>query len=42
VETSYTDFLAMHPLMFAEATNPLEANNRLRIFESKFGLSTLH
>jgi hypothetical protein len=23
VETSYTDFLVMHPLMFAEVTDPL-------------------
>jgi hypothetical protein len=38
VETSYTDFLATHHLTFAEATDPLEANNWLRIIESKFGL----
>jgi hypothetical protein len=38
VETSYTDFLAMHPLMFVEATNPLEVNNWLHIIESKFRL----
>jgi hypothetical protein len=38
VETSYTDFLATHPPMFAEATDPLEADNRLHIIESKFGL----
>jgi hypothetical protein len=38
VETSYTDFLAMHPLTFAEATDPLEADNWLRILDSKFGL----
>jgi hypothetical protein len=38
VETSYTDFLATHPLTFAEATDPLEAENWLRIIESKFGL----
>jgi hypothetical protein len=38
VETSYTDFLATHPLTFAEATDPLEADNWLRIIESKFGL----
>jgi hypothetical protein len=38
VETSYTDFLVTHPVTFAEATNPLEADNWLRIIESKFGL----
>jgi hypothetical protein len=38
VETSYTNFLVTHPLMFAEATNPLEVDNWLRIIESKFGL----
>jgi hypothetical protein len=38
VETSYTDFLAMHPPMFAEAIDPLEADNLLHIIESKFGL----
>jgi hypothetical protein len=37
VETSYTNFLMMHPPMFAEATNPLEVDNWLRILESKFG-----
>jgi hypothetical protein len=38
VETSYTDFLAMQPPTFAEAIDPLEANNWLCIIESKFGL----
>jgi hypothetical protein len=38
VETSYTDFLAMHPPLFAEATGPLEADNWLCIIESNFGL----
>jgi hypothetical protein len=38
VETSYTDFLAMHPPKFAEVTNPLLADNWLRIIESMFGL----
>jgi hypothetical protein len=38
VETSYTDFLAMHPLTFAEAIDPLEADKWLRIIESKFDL----
>jgi hypothetical protein len=27
VETSYINFLATHPLMFAEAIDPLEADN---------------
>jgi hypothetical protein len=38
VETSYTDFLVTHPPMFAEAIDPLEADNYLRIIESTFGL----
>jgi hypothetical protein len=38
VETSYTDFLAMHPPTFADAIDPLETDNWLRIIESKFGL----
>jgi hypothetical protein len=38
VETSYIDFLAMHPLMFTEAIDPLEVDNWLRIIESKFEL----
>jgi hypothetical protein len=38
VETSYTDFLAMHPLTFAEVIDPLEADNWHHIIESKFGL----
>jgi hypothetical protein len=38
VETSYTNFLAIHPLMFAEAIDPLEADNWLHIIEPKFGL----
>jgi hypothetical protein len=37
VETFYTDFLVMHPLTFAEAIDPLEVDNWLRIIESKFG-----
>jgi hypothetical protein len=36
--TSYTDFLATHPPTFDEATNLLEADNWLRIIESKFQL----
>jgi hypothetical protein len=38
MEASYTDFLVTHPLTFAEVTNLLEADNWLRIIESKFGL----
>jgi hypothetical protein len=38
VETSYTDFLATHPPMFAEAIDPLEADSWLHIVESKFRL----
>jgi hypothetical protein len=38
VETSYNDYLATHPPMFAEATDLLEVDNWLRIIESKFGL----
>jgi hypothetical protein len=32
------DFLATHPLVFVDATGPLEADSRLRTTESKFGL----
>jgi hypothetical protein len=38
VETSYTDFLAMHPPTFVKAIDSQEADNWLRIIESKFGL----
>jgi hypothetical protein len=38
VETSYTDFLATQPPMFAEAIDPLQSDNWLHIIESKFGL----
>jgi hypothetical protein len=37
-DSSYSDFLATHPLVFADATNPLEADSWLRTTESKFGL----
>jgi hypothetical protein len=37
-ESSYFDFLATQPLEFAEAMNPLEASNWLRVTESKFEL----
>jgi hypothetical protein len=38
VETSYTDFLAMHPPTFVEAIDLPEVDNCLRIIKSKFGL----
>jgi hypothetical protein len=37
-ESSYFDFLATQPPAVAEATDPLEVNNWLRVAESKFGL----
>jgi hypothetical protein len=37
-DSSYLDFLATHPLVFVDATDPLEADNWLRTTESKFGL----
>jgi hypothetical protein len=37
-DSSYSDFLATHPPVFADATDPLEADNWLRTTESKFGL----
>jgi hypothetical protein len=37
-DSSYSDFLATQPPVFADATNPLEANSWLRTTESKFGL----
>jgi hypothetical protein len=37
-DSSYSDFLATHPLAFAAATNPLEADSWLRTTESKFRL----
>jgi hypothetical protein len=38
LDSSYTDFLATHPPLFTEAFDPLEADNWLRITESKFRL----
>jgi hypothetical protein len=35
-DSSYSDFLATHPPVFADATDPLEADNWLRTMESKF------
>jgi hypothetical protein len=37
-DSSYSDFLATHPPVFADATDPLEADNWLCTIESKFGL----
>jgi hypothetical protein len=37
-DSSYSDFLATHPLVFADVTDPLEADSWLRTKESKFGL----
>jgi hypothetical protein len=38
MDSSYTDFLAMHPPTFIEAADPLEADNWLCVIDSKFGL----
>jgi hypothetical protein len=37
-DSSYSDFLATHPPIFADVTDPLEADSWLCIIESKFGL----
>jgi hypothetical protein len=37
-DSSYVDFLATHPPVFADVTDPLEADNWLCTTESKFGL----
>jgi hypothetical protein len=37
-DSSYSDFLATHPLIFADATDPLEVDSWLHTTESKFGL----
>ncbi|WVZ97861.1 hypothetical protein U9M48_043369 [Paspalum notatum var. saurae] len=37
-EISYTDFVALQPPIFTTATDPLDADDRLRIIESKFSL----
>jgi hypothetical protein len=37
-DSSYLEFLATQPLVFAEMMDPLEANHWLRVIESKFGL----
>jgi hypothetical protein len=36
--TTYSDFVATHPLLFTEAGEPHEADHWLRVVESKFGL----
>jgi hypothetical protein len=36
--TTYSDFAATHAPLFTEAGEPLEADHRLRVMESKFGL----
>jgi hypothetical protein len=36
--SSYSDFLASHPPVFADAIDPLEADNWLCTTESMFGL----
>jgi hypothetical protein len=37
-DSSYSDFLATHPPVFADVTDPLEADSWLHITESMFGL----
>jgi hypothetical protein len=37
-DSSYSDFLASHPPVFVDVTDPLEADTWLCIMESKFGL----
>jgi hypothetical protein len=37
-DSSYSDFFATNPPIFAEATDHLEADNWLHITDSKFGL----
>jgi hypothetical protein len=37
-DSSYSNFLATHPPVFADTTDPLEADSWLRTTESKFGL----
>jgi hypothetical protein len=41
-DSSYSDFLATHTLVFADATGPLEADSWFHTIESKFGLLSLH
>jgi hypothetical protein len=37
-DSSYSDFLATHLPVFADATDPIDEDNWLRRTESKFGL----
>jgi hypothetical protein len=37
-DSSYSDFLVTHPPVFADVTNPLDADSWLCTTESKFGL----
>jgi hypothetical protein len=37
-DSLYSDFLATHPPVFADVTDPLEADSCLRTMESMFGL----
>jgi hypothetical protein len=37
-DSSYSDFLATHPTVFADVIDPLEVDSWLRTIESKFGL----
>jgi hypothetical protein len=37
-DSSYSDFLATHPTVFADATDPLEVDSWLHTIESKFEL----
>jgi hypothetical protein len=37
-ETSYLDFSETHPPLFVKAEDPLEADERIRDIEQKFGL----
>jgi hypothetical protein len=38
MNTSYSDFLATHPLVFSGAKDPLDVDEWLHITESKFSL----
>jgi hypothetical protein len=38
MDSSYSDFLVTHPLVFAELTDLLEVDNWLHTLELKFGL----
>jgi hypothetical protein len=38
MDSSYSDFLATHPPVFADVTDPLEGDSCLHTTESKFGL----